>query len=132
MHAAAAGALDSLLRNGDMVAIVPQNLAEFWNACTRPSDRNGLGISPSETDKHVSKLEALLTVLPEVPDIYPEWRRLVATHSVSGVRVYDARLVASMNIYKVTDILTFNGPDFSRFPGIRVLDPKVVAPKQEG
>jgi hypothetical protein len=55
-------------------------------------------MTPSETDRHVSILEALLTVLPEVPDIYPEWRRLVATHSVSGVRVYDARLVASMNV----------------------------------
>jgi hypothetical protein len=67
-----------------MVAIVPQNLTEFWNVCTRSSDRKGLGLTPSETDKPVSKLETLLAVLPEVPDIYAEWRCLVATHSVSG------------------------------------------------
>jgi len=81
-----------------MVAIVPQNLTEFWNVCTRPSDRNGLGLTPSETDTHISKLETFLTVLPEVPDIYTEWRHLVVTHSVSGVRVFDARLVASMTV----------------------------------
>ena len=115
-----------------MVAIVPQNLTEFWNVCTRPSDRNGLGLTPSETDKHISKLESLLTVLPEVPDIYAEWRRLVVTHSVSGVRVYDARLVASMNVYNVKDILTFNVPDFLRYPGIRVLHPRDLLPKREG
>jgi predicted nucleic acid-binding protein len=80
MHADASAALDSLLRSGEMVAIVPQNLTEFWNVCTRPSDRNGLGLTPSETDKHISKLESLLTVHPEVPNIYTEWRRIVVTH----------------------------------------------------
>jgi hypothetical protein len=28
-----------------------------------------------------------------------------------------------MQVYSVTDILTFNGTDFRRFPGINVLDP---------
>jgi predicted nucleic acid-binding protein len=132
MHADASAALDSLVRNGEMVAIVPQNLTEFWNVCTRPSNGNGLGLTPSETDTHISKLETLLTVLPEVPDIYTEWRRLVVTHSVSGVRVYDARLVASMNVYNVKDILTFNVPDFLRYPNIRVLHPRDLQPKPEG
>lgn len=85
-----------------MVAIVPQNLTEFWNVCTRPSDRNGLGLTPTETDKHISQLESLLTVHPEVPNIYTEWRRFVVTHYVSGVRVYDARVVASMETVKLS------------------------------
>ena len=56
----------------------------------------------------------------------------MVTHSVSGVRVYDARLVASMNVYNVKDILTFNVPDFLRYPNIRVLHPKDVSLKPEG
>jgi predicted nucleic acid-binding protein len=131
MHADAAGALDLLVQSGEIVVIVPQNLTEFWNVCTRPSDRNGLGLTPTATDKHISKIESLLTILPEVPDIYAEWRRLVVAHSVSGVRAYDARLVASMNIYNVKDILTFNVPDFIRYPHIRVLHPREVHPKPE-
>ena len=112
MHTAAFAALDLLLRSGEMVAIVPQNIAEFWNVCTRPSEHNGLGLTSSETNKQISRLESLLTVLPETPAVYTEWRRLVVTHSVSGVRVYDARLVASMNVYSLKDIVTFNVEDF--------------------
>ena len=72
---------------------------------TRPSDQNGLGLTASETDERITKLESLVTVLPDIPAIYPEWRRLVVTHSVSGVPVYDARLAASMHVYGVKDIV---------------------------
>ena len=131
MHAAAFGALDFLIRSGETVVIVPQNIAEFWSVCTRKSDQNGLGLTPFETDKRVSKLESLLSVLPETPAIYQEWRRLVVTHLVSGVRVFDARLVASMNVHGVKDIVTFNVDDFLRYPGIRVLHPTDLIPGQE-
>jgi len=94
LHGVAVAALDSLLRSGHTVVIGPQNITEFWNVCTRPLENNGLGLTPEETEKQVSKLDALFTLLPETPDVHPEWRRLVATHGVSGVRVYDARLVA--------------------------------------
>jgi hypothetical protein len=32
-----------------------------------------------------------------------------------------------MNVYGVSHLLTFNGPDFARYPGIQVVDPKDVA-----
>ena len=131
MHPAAFGALDSLIRRGETVVIVPQIIAEFWNVCTRPTDQNGLGLKPSEADQRISKLESLLTMLPETPAVYLEWRRLVVAHSVSGVRVYDARLVASMNVHGVKDIVTFNVDDYLRYPGIRVLHPMDLIPKQE-
>ena len=131
MHSVAVASLDFLLRSGETVVIVPQNITEFWNVCTRPSDHNGLGLTPSDTDKKISKLESLLTLLPESPEIYPEWRRLVVTHSVFRVRVYNARLVASMNVYHVKDIVTFNVEDYLRYPEIRVLHPADVAPKPE-
>ena len=69
----------------------------------------------------------LLTLLPDVPAIYPEWRRLVVAHSVSGARVHDARIVAAMNVYGVSNLPTFNGPDFTRYPGIHVVHPHDLA-----
>ena len=60
-------------------------------------------------------------------DHYPEWRRLVVTHSVSGVRVHDTHLVAAMNVYGITRLPTFNGPDFTRYPGIHVVHPNDAA-----
>jgi len=127
MHSNATTALTSLLGSGERVCVTPQNIIEFWNVCTRPVDRNGLGLTPGEADRQASRLEGLLTLLPDVPAIYPEWRRLVVAHSVSGVQVHDARIVAAMNVYGISSLVTFNGPDFTRYPGIRVVHPNDVA-----
>jgi predicted nucleic acid-binding protein len=126
LRAAATTAVRVLLRSGERVYVAPQNIIEFWNVCTRPLERNGLGLSPTEADREASRLEGILTILPDVPAIYPEWRRLVVAHSVSGAQVHDARLVAVMNVYGISNLLTFNGPDFSRYPGIHVIQPEDV------
>jgi predicted nucleic acid-binding protein len=126
MHATALNALTTLLRSGDRVCVTPQNIIEFWNVCTRPADRNGLGLTPGETDREASRLEGLLTLLPDVPAIYPEWRRLVVAHSVSGVQVHDARIVAAMNVYGIRNLLTFNDADFTRYHGIHVVHPNDI------
>jgi hypothetical protein len=39
-------AIDMLLRQDVVLCYAPQNVAEFWNTCTRPVDRNGYGLSP--------------------------------------------------------------------------------------
>jgi predicted nucleic acid-binding protein len=127
MHWNATTALTSLLRSGARICVTSQNIIEFWSVCTRALDRNGLGLTPGEADREASRLEGLLTLLPDVPAIYPEWRRLVVAHSVSGVQVHDARIVAAMNVHGIGSVLTFNGPDFTRYPGIRVIHPDDVA-----
>jgi predicted nucleic acid-binding protein len=126
MHSEAVVALRTLLGSGERVCVTPQNIIEFWNVCTRPVDRNGLGLASAEADREVSKLEGILALLPETPAIHPEWRRLVVAHSVSGAQVHDARIVAAMNVYGVRRLLTFNGPDFRRYPGIEVIHPRDV------
>jgi hypothetical protein len=35
-------------------------------------------------------------------------------HTVAGVKVHDARLIASMKVYGITHLLTFNTEDFTR------------------
>jgi predicted nucleic acid-binding protein len=39
-------AVDKLLARGTGLCYTSQNLAEFWNVCTRPVDRNGFGNRP--------------------------------------------------------------------------------------
>src|SRR5215831_3628492 len=110
-HPIALRAIEHILRGGGHVYIAAQNLIEFWYVCTRPLNRNGLGLSTSETEKELAQMEALLLLLPEVPAIFPEWRRIVTAHAVSGVDVFDARLVAVMRVYGIKDLLTFNTAD---------------------
>lgn len=44
-------ALGALARRNAVLCYTSQNLAEFWNACTRPLARNGYGLSPEEADR---------------------------------------------------------------------------------
>jgi predicted nucleic acid-binding protein len=112
-----------LLRQEDSVFFCPQNIAEFWNVATRPADRNGLGFSHEEVLREVTSIEESLTLLPDVPAIYAAWKRIVYGYKVQGVKVYDARLVAVMNVYAVESILSFNSADFKRYDLVTALHP---------
>jgi predicted nucleic acid-binding protein len=112
------------------VHIVPQNLIELWVVATRPVEQNGLGMSPPAAHAELARLKSMFLLLPETPAIYPVWESLVAQHQVSGKPAHDARLVAAMQVHGLTAILTFDRSGFSRFPGIEVLHPADVAPKQ--
>lgn len=76
-----------------------------------------------EVIEEVRAIETLLVLLPDIPGIYPEWKRIVARHQVQGVKVYDARLVAVMNVYSIDSILTFNVDDFKRYSPVTALHP---------
>ena len=61
-HAVALNGLERLLAE-TQVYFTLQNIAEFWNAATRPIENNGLGYSIPFTLGEVEKIEALLTFL---------------------------------------------------------------------
>ena len=121
------GAADSLIAREEALCITTQNVIEMWGTCTRPVTNNGLGLTIAETERRVADLDASMIRLPEDDRIYSVWRRLVRDHEVSGAQVHDARLAAAMIVHQVPSILTFNGRDFARYPGISVLDPQETA-----
>jgi predicted nucleic acid-binding protein len=75
----------------------------------------------------VEKIERLLTLLPDSPLAYVEWKRLVSRYGVMGVQVHDARLVALMTVHGLQRMLTFNTGDFTRY-GIEAVHPGVLVP----
>ena len=120
-------AVEKLLARGEHLCYAAQNLVEFWNVCTRPIDRNGFGLSIVETDARASIIEARFRFLPDSERVHVEWRRLVVRYSVAGVQVHDARLVASMLVHGVPNLLTLNGRDFARYTAIRADLPGMVS-----
>ena len=106
----------------------PQNYMEFWNVATRPMERNGFGLPPANADRLLRLVERLFPVLPDSPEVYLQWRRLVVDFGVSGIQVYDARIAAAMLVHGVTHILTFNTTDFVRYGtrGLVAVDPTDV------
>ena len=116
-------AVSKLIRQKDAVFFCPQNIAEFWNVATRPATVNGLGLSHEEVLQEVRSVERLLSMLPDIPGIYTAWKEIVRDHKAQGVKAYDARLVATMSVYSVESILTFNVADFKRYEEITAIHP---------
>lgn len=109
----------------DELIYTSQVLAEFWTVCTRPTTaRGGYGLSSEETERKARLIERYCRFLPDSLATHQEWRRLIVAHSVMGVEVHDARLVASMNVHGIRRLLTFDSKDFKRYPGIRVVSPE--------
>ena len=118
-------AVHKLETEGHQLRTTTQNFAEFWNVATRPANQNGFGYTIFETEQLLLGLEKFFRLLP---DVYPEWKRLVVKYDVSGVQVHDARLAASMIAHNVGHILTFNVTDFERYEPeeIVAVDPAAV------
>jgi predicted nucleic acid-binding protein len=129
LHGVVRAAVRALKCRAETLVTASQNIAEFWNVCTRPATaRGGFGLSIAETAKKLRLVERLVRVLPDTPASYPLWKQFVIAHSVSGVQVHDARLVALMTAQGVTHLLTLNAPDFNRYPGIVAISPGDLLP----
>ncbi|GAA6614921.1 type II toxin-antitoxin system VapC family toxin [Scytonema sp. NUACC26] len=123
-HSQVRNIIYSLLKRGEEICYTSQNLAEFWNVCTRPSTaRSGFGLSIEETDIRAQIIERYFTFKPDNAAVHAEWRRLVVDYKVSGVKVHDTRLVAAMCVYGITDLITFNTLDFTRYTEITAHHP---------
>jgi len=116
-------ALAQLAGQGTVLHYTHQNIAELWNAMTRPLDRNGFGLTVADAEREVRAIEGGMIFLPDGDAVYREWRRIVVQHSVLGVQIHDARLAAAMYVHRVSHILTLNVSDFSRFSGLITVHP---------
>ena len=119
-------ALRKALDEGIRLIVTVQNMAEFWNAATRPLEYNGQGLSAERAKRRVAIIERVCEVVSEDNVSYGEWKRLVEEYGVSGVSVHDARLVSVMLRMGIKRILTLNEQHFKRYigEGIAVATPQ--------
>jgi predicted nucleic acid-binding protein len=101
-------------------------LTELWVVATRPTEVNGLGWSAARTTEEISRLMDEFPLLEESQQVFSVWLNLVTTLSVLGKQAHDARIAATMLVYGVTHLLTFNTKDFIQVPGINEVDPQAV------
>jgi predicted nucleic acid-binding protein len=120
-------AIHTLLANHERLIVVPQNLYEFWAVGTRkpgapPAGQNGLGMTPQQASQWINFFQRRFVFLPDREDLFTRWHALVKTLGIKGLRAHDARLVAAMESYGITHLLTFNTDDFRPF-SITLVDP---------
>jgi predicted nucleic acid-binding protein len=123
-HAVVDAALGTLSEGGAVLYYTHQNIAEFWNVATRPTHKNGFGLTGAEVEQEVRVIEKGMVLLADNEAVYHEWRRLVLAHSVSGVQVHDARLAAAMSVHRITHLLTLNPDDFRRYSQVTAVHPR--------
>jgi predicted nucleic acid-binding protein len=123
-------AIQTLLGRGERLIIVPQNLFEFWAVATRspgapPGGRNGLGMTCTQAGNWMRFYRRRNTLLPDREELTTLWQELVEKHNVTGFRAHDVRLVAAMQSFGITRLLSFNAADF-RGMAVVVLEPATV------
>lgn len=108
-------ALEVLREQRHVTAVVPQNLYEFWVVATRPSEQNGLGLSPREAEAELERVSPpRFRLLLDERGIFPNWKQLVTSFEVRGKLAHDTRLVAAMQRWpKESSQLTRNAPSNS-------------------
>jgi predicted nucleic acid-binding protein len=76
-HAVIIQALKALVGQGVRLCYTSQTLGEFWNASTRPLDKNGFGLTVAETDRLARVIERDFEFLPDSHEVHDRWRSLL-------------------------------------------------------
>src|SRR5882724_1415752 len=87
--AAARHAMHTLFAKGEQLAIVPQNLYEFWAIATRNPGANGLGLTTEQASQWLGFFKRRFTLLPDRDDLPARWHELVKRLGIKGFRAHD-------------------------------------------
>jgi hypothetical protein len=68
-------AVSRLWADGGDLCYTSQNLAEFWNTCTRPANRNGYGLTISEVEHRARLIERQFRLLEESSAVHRDFAR---------------------------------------------------------
>jgi hypothetical protein len=79
-------------------------------------------MTPAQAGQWLRFFRRRFVLLYDRDDLSSLWQALVETHGVTGFRAHDVRLVAAMQSYGITRLLTFNAADFRGLP-VTILDP---------
>jgi predicted nucleic acid-binding protein len=102
---------------------------EFWVSATRPITSNGFGWEPERASREIEEIKKIFTILNDPPELHETWLKLVTKYRIRGKKSHDVRLVASMILMEMTDIITFNIKDFQNFSEINLISPFSFAQK---
>jgi predicted nucleic acid-binding protein len=125
-HKACRHLLDRAQNGEAALCVTPQMLAEFFSTVTNPR-RVTEAKSPEEGISVITAILAMpgMTLLPLPIDIVSRWIALVQQHPISGSRIFDVQIVATMLGNDINRVYTYNTSDFMGFDDeIEVLTPE--------
>ena len=64
-YEAAKKAVERCLQRREEIILTPQAQCEFWVVVTRPREKNGLGMSPTQATQHLKDFEQFSSFVPD-------------------------------------------------------------------
>lgn len=113
-HRAATEALARGRGSSVDLVISRQIVREYLSAATRASS-TGTGLSLSAIMRNVHNFRADFRVVAETEAVLDVLLDLMQTVPIAGKQVHDANIVATMQVYGISHLLTHNVADFARF-----------------
>ena len=123
-HAPSRALLDAARDPSVALYVTSQILCEFYSVITNPR-RVAVASSAAEAAAIILGFLALpgLHVLPAPTEAVRGLMELLQRHPVTGSRVFDLQIVATMQANNIQRIYTFNTGDFQKFPELAVITP---------
>jgi len=100
-------------RSGLHFGISGQIIREYMAVATRPVEANGLGLSPNDTIHNADEFRKWLLFFAETEAVSNKLRLLTINYRLSGARIHDANVAATMLAHGLSKIVTENSGDFS-------------------
>lgn len=107
--------------SGFHLAVSGQVLREYLSVATRPTDSNGLGLEAPYAVRNVERFSEFTIFLDESESVAQQLRELVCELRVSGKRIHDANIAATMLAHHIRFLITEEGADFTQLGGIETL-----------
>jgi len=90
-----------------------QVLREYLVVATRPVSANGLGLGIPEVAENVEKFRSVTVFLAEHLTVHRELLKVFRGKRVTGAKIHDLNIVATMRVGGVKHLLTSNPGDFA-------------------
>ena len=108
-------------RSGIHLALSGQVLREYLVVATRPQDANGLGLSAEDALANAAKIRSRAVLCEETAAVTARLESLVRIHNLTGRRIHDANIVATMQAHGVSTLVSDNAGDFEALAGVTLL-----------
>jgi predicted nucleic acid-binding protein len=100
-----------------------QVFREYLVVATRPKKNNGLGMLPKNALENVAAFRRCIHRLGENNGVADRLATLIRKHKLSGKRIHDANIAATMLEHSLKDLITLNPGDFEAIREIEVIEP---------
>jgi predicted nucleic acid-binding protein len=120
-HGACVKAISESGESGFHPVTSTQVLREFLVVATRPESANGLSLQTTQALDNITEFQRFCALLEPQSSDWPNLKKLIETSSLSGKRIHDANIIATMISNGIDWLITDNPADFNNLGSVNVL-----------